>query len=149
MKKNYSRPAMAMETFVPNHYCDACWVAKVQCLGESSSQGQNLRYITFPPDTHEYDLHWSGHDAHDVTYHLRLPDSITPTSQNFTTLTEYIIKVEDEQGSATTSDNIEVAHGRSTNSHHQYDGWGWLVGGRVHFTYDPTFQFLENQPNHS
>jgi len=152
MKKNYSRPAMVMETFVPNEYCDSCWKSEVQCVGQSSSQGHLIRYITFPNDPDkpgQYDMHWNGHTSHKVTYYLRLPDGITPTPQNFTTLTDYIIKVEDEQGSATTSDDIEVAHGRSSSGQDQFDGWGWLVGGNVHFTYNPTFQFLNNQPNHS
>ncbi|MDO4184996.1 MAG: hypothetical protein Q4D30_00690 [Bacteroidales bacterium] len=137
------------QKFVPQNYCDSCWIATIECIGESSSQGHYIRYITFPPDTHEYDLHWNGHTNHDVTYHLRLPDGITPTSENFTTLTEYIIKVEDSQGSSTSSDDIEIAHGRSSSSHEQYDGWGWLVGGKVHFTYDPAFQMYSQSPNHS
>ena len=149
MKKNYSRPAMVMETFVPNHYCDACWVATVECIGESASQGHFIRYITFPPDTHEYDIHWNGHTNHPVTYYLRVPDGLDPTTKDITELTQYIIAVDDPQSASTTGDNIEIAHGRSSSGHEQYDGWGWLVGGNVHFTYDPTFRFMESQPNHS
>ena len=148
-KKIYSKPVLTAEAFEPQDYCNACYIATVQCIGESSSQGHNIRYITFPPDTREYDMHWSGHTEHPVTYHLQLPDGLIPTADNFASLTDYIIKVEDPVYSSASGDNIEVAHGRSSSGHEQYDGWGWLVGGKVHFTYDPTFRFMESQPNHS
>ena len=148
-KKNYERPLMTVEKFLPQEFCSQCYLGEVHCIGESDSQGHFIRYITFPPDTHEYDMHWNGHTEHPVTYHLRLPDGITPTAENFTTLTEYIIKVDDPQGAATSSDEIEIAHGRSSSGHEQYDGWGWLVNGNVHFTYDPTFRLYTERPNHS
>lgn len=137
------------QQFMPQEYCETCWIATVKCIGESASQGHFIRYITFPPDTHEYDMHWNGHTEHPVTYHLRLPDDVTPTSDNFVNLTDYIIAVYDPQYSSTTGDNIEIAHGRSSSNHEQFDGWGWLVGGNVHFTYDPEFQMYQQSPNHS
>ncbi len=142
------------QSFAPQEYCDSCWIATVKCLGESSSQGQNLRYIHFPPDTHEYDLHWNGHSPHPVQYDLRIPDGVTEPSEgsDITQYTQYIISVFDPVYSVQTGD-IEVAAGRSTNQHNHYDGWGWLVGtgdnARVHFTYDPTFTFDSAHPNHS
>ncbi len=150
MKEKWICPDLDVQVFTPQEYCYTCWKATVECIGESASQGHYIRYITFPPSTKEYDLHWNGHTNHFVTYVLRLPDGLPePTSDNFTNYTEYIIEVDDPQSASTTGDDIEIAHGRSTSGHEQYDGWGWLVGGNVHFTYDPTFAIHPSSPNHS
>ena len=149
MKEKWTCPNMDVQVFTPQNYCSSCWIATVQCVGESASQGHYIRYITFPPDTHEYDMHWNGHTAHPVTYYLSVPDDLDPRGKDITSLTQYIIAVYDPQSSVTTGDDIEIAHGRSSSGHEQFDGWGWLVGGNVHFTYDPTFEFYSPRPNHS
>lgn len=142
-KKSYSKPIMTAEAFEPQEYCDVCWIASVTCLGESSSQGQNLRYISFPPSGTEYDMHWHGHTAHDVIYYLRMPDGVTPTVADI----ENVIEIETE---GQNINDIELAHGRSSSSHQAYEGWGWLNSdGHVHFTYDPEFQLFSPRPNHS
>lgn len=142
MKEKWTCPNLDVQVFAPQEYCDTCWIATVECIGESHSQGHNIRYISFPPNTKEYDMHWNGHTNHDVTYHLRVPDGHTPTIADI----NYVIEVETEGQEVS---KIDLAHGRSSSSHEGFDGWGWLKDGNVHFTYNPNFEFYTPRPNHS
>ena len=138
------------QKFVPQEYCDTCWLAEVECRGQSASQGTEIRWISFPPETIQYDLHWSGHGNHKVQYFLRMPDGVTPTPADVDKIIGVVSDGENVQG-------IKVAFGVSSrnnpNNNHPEDnenGWGWLnTDGKVHFTYNPSFDIYSKSPNHS
>ena len=88
MKKNYSRPAMVMETFVPNEYCDSCWLVTLDCVGQSDTQGWEISdvYPWGTTDKHTVDpignVHYNGHTAHTtpvITVHIEGDGTFDPT----------------------------------------------------------------------
>lgn len=52
-KKNYERPVMGIETFVPNQFIAACWVLHLECMGTQYDKHNHPQvYIFTQPTDH-------------------------------------------------------------------------------------------------
>ena len=148
MKKNYSRPAMVMETFVPNEYCDSCWLVTLECVGQSNTQGWDAALV-WPWGTNKYnyhsateygDIHYSGHTAHTtpvITVHIEGDETFTPKN-----IDQYDI-VDD----AGINEDVAVASGH--NGKEFVEGYYWYQGGGIHFATSLNYTQNQLRPNAS
>lgn len=146
MKKNYSRPAMVMETFVPNEYCDSCWLVTLDCVGQSNTQGWEISdvYPWGTTDKHTVDpignVHYNGHTAHTtpvITVHIEGDGTFDPKQ-----IDQYDIV--DDAGI-----HEEVGVGAGKNGKEFHEGYYWFTGTSIHFATSLNYTQNQLRPNAS
>lgn len=146
MKKNYSRPAMVMETFVPNEYCDSCWLVTLDCLGQSSTQGWDIAEVYPWGTTNKHDaeslgsVHYQGHSPHTtpiITVHIEGDETFNPAN-----IDDY--EIVDGQG-------LEERPGVGTGENGKVftPGYYWYQGGGIHFATSLNYTQNQLRPNAS
>ncbi len=139
MKKNYSKPVMVMDTFVPNQYIAGCyrWKLELECTGGSTSGD----HYVFNSNNSQDDNPAVGQVTH-AGHMTQILYVVTETSE-MPSPTDPIVmaelaKVGEFPG---VMGNDKNTHGNPAGDRHwmknklgQYQsGYAWYSGGELHF----------------
>ncbi len=152
MKKEYLKPKMVREKFVPNEYVAACWWLQLYCTGGSQSGDHHLFDTTSPPTDHTPAVGQVNHPAHYTTIlKAKTEDDLMPHGQYLldilSTVGEFPASLADDTN---TNGNPHGARYWMQNKSGEYQvGYAWTYEGEYHFHVGEMEWQLQSSPNAS
>ena len=148
--KNYSKPVMQMEQFVPQEYVASCWFLQLYCTGGSTNGDHFLFNTQSPPTNNTPAVGQVTHPAHySKILKAQTPDEYPPSGQ-------YLLDVLSEVGefpgaladATNTNGNPGGARYWMQNKSGAYQiGYAWTYEGEYHFHEGEMEWELQNNPN--
>ena len=139
-KKNYSKPVMGIETFVPNQFIAGCykWGLELVCTRGAVNGDHYVFNNTDPTLGENAAVGQVTHPGHSMGYiYVRLDTPVTPTMD----MPEVQAAVASVGEIPAAMGNDQNTHGNPAgarywmkNKHGQYQiGYAWTIDGELHF----------------
>ena len=134
--KNYSKPVMQMEQFVPQEYVASCWWLQLQCTGGSTSGDHYVFNTTDPTNAENAAVGQVTHPAHpSIILKAQTPDEYPPRGQY---LLDVLATVGEFPGAMANDKNT---HGNPDGARYwmlnkvgdYQQGYAWYTNGELHF----------------